>query len=145
MKRFNEIKPLSNFDIIDYCRKLKIDNFIGVFMRDELNFKFKDNTCLVLNSDISSGKGIHWMCLFSKDGISYYFDSYGLLPPVEVLKCCKNKLKFYNEYPIQLDGKVEILCGHYCVYVLYKLYNGIDFEIILHELLNYGDLRNILL
>lgn len=143
MKTFNEIRPLSNFDIIDYCKKLQINNFVGVFMRDQLNFEFKDNTCLVLNSDISSGKGEHWMCLFSKDGVSYYFDSYGLEPPVEVLEYCKNKMRLYNTYQIQLDDIIQILCGHYCVYVLYKLYNGNDFDSILQELLRYGDLKNI--
>lgn len=145
MKTFNEIKPLSNFDIIDYCKKLKISNFIGVFMRDELNFIFKDNTCLVLNSDISTGKGIHWMALFSKNGVSYYFDSYGLQPPNEVLIYCKNEKRLYSEYQIQLDDKIEILCGHYCVYVLYKLYSGNDFDSILQELLHYGDLKDIFL
>ena len=30
------IKPLSNFDIIDICKQRKINNFKGVFMRDEL-------------------------------------------------------------------------------------------------------------
>lgn len=144
MKNFNEIKPLSNFDIIDYCRELKINNFKGVFMRDELtSYKMNNDECLVLNIDISTGKGIHWMCLFSKNDVSYYFDSYGLPPPIEVLQYCINRERYYNQYPIQFDDKVEILCGHYCVYVLYKLYNGFDFERICIELYKYGNLENI--
>jgi hypothetical protein len=149
MKRFKKIKPLTNFDIYDIiecCKKLQINNFKGVFMRDKLNnTKFNDNECLILNSDTSDGKGIHWMCLFSKNGASYYFDSYGLPPPTEMLLYCKNKNKnrIYNELPIQLDDKVEILCGHYCVYILYKLDNNYDFETILQELYKYGTLENI--
>src|ERR1041384_7301298 len=85
LKLFPELKPLSNFDIINYCNELHIDNFKGVCMRDELNnSKFSANESLVINLDVSSGNGIHWMCLFSKNGVSYYFDSYGLSPPREV-------------------------------------------------------------
>jgi len=36
---FKNIEPLSNYDIIDKCKELKIKNFKGVFMRDELNKK----------------------------------------------------------------------------------------------------------
>ena len=34
---FKSIQPLSNFDIIGMCKKLKIQNFRGCFMRDEIN------------------------------------------------------------------------------------------------------------
>jgi hypothetical protein len=113
-------------------------------MRDELNnYKFSANESLVINLDVSSGNGIHWMCLFSKNGVSYYFDSYGLSPPEEVLEYCKNKERYYSMYPIQQDDKLEILCGHYCIYVLYKLYNDYNFNDILEELLSYGSLSNI--
>ena len=36
MKSFSKIEPLSNFEIIKKCKELKIKNFKGVFMRDEL-------------------------------------------------------------------------------------------------------------
>ena len=37
MKRFfTEVHPLSNFEIIDVCKRLNIKHFKGVFMRDEL-------------------------------------------------------------------------------------------------------------
>jgi len=144
MKRFDEIKPLSNFDIIKHCSDLKINNFKGVFMRDELiNTKANNDESLIVNLDVSSGPGIHWMCLFSRNGVSYYFDSYGLSPISEVLEYCKNENRYYSEYQIQQDDKVEILCGHYCVYVLYKLYNGCPFNDILEELMKYGNLNNI--
>jgi hypothetical protein len=144
LEGFKELKPLSNFNIIECCKELDIGNFIGVFMRDELSkIKFSNNECLILNSDVSSGSGIHWMCLFSKDGVTFYFDSYGLSPPLEVLEYCKNKIRFYSTYSIQQDDKVEILCGHYSVYILYKLYNGFDFKDILLELCKCGSLNNI--
>jgi len=36
MDTFNTIKPLSNIDIISKCQELQIENFKGVFMRDQL-------------------------------------------------------------------------------------------------------------
>ena len=33
---FKDIQPLSNFDIIRICKKLKISNFKSCFMRDEI-------------------------------------------------------------------------------------------------------------
>ena len=72
---FTEWKPLSNFDIIKCCNGLKIGNFYGVFMRDELgNNKFSDYKCLVLNLNVISVEGIYWMSLLSKNNISCYFD-----------------------------------------------------------------------
>jgi hypothetical protein len=75
--------------------------------------------------------------------VSYYFDSYGLAPPAEVLDYCKSKERFYSEYRIQQDDRVEILCGHYCVYILYKLTNGYTFLEILEELKKCGTLRKV--
>ena len=36
MKTFETIKPMSDFEITDKCKELKIKNFKKVFMRDEL-------------------------------------------------------------------------------------------------------------
>jgi hypothetical protein len=103
-------------------------------MRDELN---KDRTstddeCLVLNIDHSDNEGTHWTCLFIKNGESDYFDSYGHPPPLEVLDYCKGKNRQYSSFKIQQPG--EVICGHYCVYVLYRLSNGHKFYDILDEL-----------
>jgi hypothetical protein len=127
---------LSNFQIIEKCKELKIKNFKGVFMRDELNknsvSKCTDNECLVLNIDHSNNDGTHWTCLFIKNRELYYFDSFGFPPPLEVLDYCKGKNGRYNSFKIQQYN--EVICGHYCIYVLYRLSNGFNFYEILDEL-----------
>ena len=62
-------------------------------MRDELNKNSKatSNECLILNIDHSSNPGTHWTCLFIKNGVSSYFDSYGLDPPKAVEQYCNHK------------------------------------------------------
>ena len=88
-------------------------------MRDELkNKKANHDECMVINIDHSANEGTHWTCLFIKNGVSYYFDSYGIEPPLEVIEYCKEP-RYYSSYPIQKMN--EVICGHYCIYVLYKL------------------------
>ena len=98
-------------------------------MRDELKGKVGENECIILNIDDSSGDGTHWTCLFNKNGICLYFDSYGFEPPIEVRKYYNG---YYNTFKIQTPK--EVICGHYCIYVLYKLSNGALFTDVLNEL-----------
>jgi hypothetical protein len=108
-------------------------------MRDELNKhrKSTSNECLILNIDHSSNNGTHWTCLFIKNNISYYFDSYGFEPPTEVAEYCKNGDRYYSSFKIQQND--QVICGHYCIYMLYQLNNGYDFYDILDELYRYNN------
>ena len=92
-------------------------------MRDELNKNRKStqNECLILNIDHSNSNGTHWTCLFIKNNISYYFDSYGYPPPKEIQDYCKNENRYYNSFKIQQND--QVICGHYCIYMLYRLSN----------------------
>ena len=134
MESFASVEPLSNFDIIAKCKELQIKNFKGVFMRDELNKnKASNNECLVLNIDDSSNEGTHWTCLFIQNNICIYFDSFGFPPPVEVEQYCYQiNERCYNSDRIQKAG--QVICGHFCIYMLYKLSNGFDFYRVLDEL-----------
>jgi len=105
-------------------------------MRDEIK-EMKDNECYVFNIDHSSNNGTHWTCLFSKNGESYYFDSFGIQPPLEVVKHCPNNHRLYNTFQIQKPN--EVICGHYCIYVLYRLSNGYKFDDVLDELYNFNN------
>jgi hypothetical protein len=108
-------------------------------MRDELNKQRKStlNECLILNTDHSSGNGTHWVSLFIKNGVAYYFDSYGNEPPEEVERYCKGENRFYNTFQIQQNDLNPVMCGHYCVYMLYRLSNGYKFYDVLNELYRY--------
>ena len=132
MKTFKNIEPLSNFQIIEKCQELKINKFKGVFMRDELSrMRPESDKCMVNNTDHSSNEGTHWTCLFITMGVSYYFDPYGFEPTLEVIKYCKGP-RYYSSFQIQKMN--EVICGHYCIYVLYRLSNGYDFYDVCDEL-----------
>ena len=68
-------KPLSNFEIIDAVKRLSLNGFRGVFLRDTLPKKAKFSGCGIFYLDSSSGDGTHWVMWFQKGKDKLYFDS----------------------------------------------------------------------
>lgn len=126
IKKRKDIKPLSNYDIINLARKLKIPHFHGVFMRDTLlltkkkkNRKVTKRECWILNHGSSQTNGSHWTALAKNWNTAFYFDSFGKLPPpLEVIKYLENNSDgavhlFYNAKKYQNYG--TSICGHLCL------------------------------
>ena len=84
-------KPLTNIEIIVAAKKLSLDGFRGVFLRDTLPKKSKLNECGILNLDSSSDDGTHWVTWFKKGKEKFYFDSYGVQPPSELIDYLKSQ------------------------------------------------------
>jgi hypothetical protein len=125
-------KPLTNLELLDAAKKLNILNFRGFFMRDDLPKKPKRNECGILNLDDSGGKGTHYVGWVKNREDKLYFDSYGLLPPTELLKYLGDPV-YYNSERIQPDN--EVFCGHLCLYVLKAIMNdGRNFQEIINDL-----------
>ena len=97
-------------------------------MRDALPDKTKDLESGIMNLDVSSGSGTHWTCWFkhskghiaqgSSKSMCYYFDSFGLPPPVE-FNTYMNCDIYHSTYQIQKLG--DVICGHLCIIVLYMM------------------------
>jgi len=126
-----ENKPLSNVEIQDAVRKLGVLGFPGVYVRDNLPSKPRRKECGILNLDDRTGKGTHWVAWHKKDGDKYYFDSYGVQPPREMLQYLQKPI-FYNTEKIQPKG--EVICGHLCLYVLKELSRGRNFQQVVNDL-----------
>lgn len=128
-------KTLSNFDLLEMTQH--IPNFRGIFMRDDLPKKPWLNESGILNLDESKGPGTHWTCWYKKGDLKIYFDSYGLITPVELQKYLKEKnIKkpsiMRNTDEIQPRGSK--ICGFLCVEVLTKLNDEKTFFNIISEL-----------
>ena len=123
-------KPLSNLEIIYAAKKLSLCGFRGVFLRDTLPKKLKLNECGVLNLDSSSGDGTHWVMWFKKGKDKFYFYSYGVQPPRELIAYLKSPI-FYNSERVQQNG--EMFCGHLCLLTLKQL----SLENNLQTIINY--------
>ena len=77
--------------------------------------------CGTLNLDNSQGNGTHWTAWIKNSNEKLYFDSYGLTPPVELLKYLKDPV-YYNSEQIQPNG--EVFGGNLCLHVLKKCESG---------------------
>ena len=122
-----ENKALSNHELIEYIKQLKIKHFRGVFMRDSLPKKPRTKECGIVNLADSLSDGTHWVCYFN----NCYFDSYGLPPPLEIVQYLGDNLE-YNIYQIQKSGQI---CGHLCLYFLNRITKGMVFNDIVFSLL----------
>ena len=70
-------KPLTNFDLEEYAKKINIPNFRGVFMRDSLPQTPNTNECGIVNFNKSSEPGSHWVAYYKAGDRRIYFDSFG--------------------------------------------------------------------
>ena len=72
-------------DLIRYASLLKIPDFRGVKMRDELPVKPHSIECGILNFNTHLQLGSHWTCWYKNGTTCYYFDSFGQIPPTELI------------------------------------------------------------
>ena len=57
-------KPLSNFELEDVVKRLKIPSFRGDFLLDTLPKKPNKKECCIVNFDKSGGPGTHWVAWY---------------------------------------------------------------------------------
>ena len=126
-------KALTNFELLDAVKKLKIKKLRGIFMRNELPRRPLDRESGILNLDGVSGRGTHWVCWYKNksEGENFYFDSFGVQPPNELIEYFSSPI-LYNTEKIQPDG--EVVCGHLCLFVLCRLSRGERFQKIINDL-----------
>lgn len=102
---------------------MKIPNFRGVYMRDNLpRGKPWKNESMVVNHDSIKNNGTHWTCFVKKGQNVYYFDSFGKLPPpLEILRYFGSDCNIqYNSFQYQQFN--TFICGHLCLMFIYNFY-----------------------
>jgi hypothetical protein len=122
----------------DLVRRLKIPNFRGVFMSNELPAIALADECGILNLDSSDGPGTHWTCWFvSSDTVSNngqnktYFDSYGAGVPVELQQYLGPSI-LHTDFQVQQFG--SNICGDLCVLLLLLQSKGRSFTDIILDM-----------
>ena len=126
-------KPLSNLELLEAARKLKIPNFRGVSLRDALPTTPKKKECGILNLDDTTGSGTHWVAWYKNGTEKKYFDSYGLQvqPPNELVDYPAPPILYNTERVQPYD---QVFCGHLCLYVLKQLGGGQHLQDIINSL-----------
>ena len=125
------VKSLNNLELDAAAVKLNLKNYRGTFCRNNLPKNIQKTECGILNLDDSYGPGTHWVCWFKDGDDKYYFDSYGLQPPTELISYLKPKI-FYTTECIQPQNTV--ICGHLCLHILKNLSRGEPMQLILNKL-----------
>ena len=115
--------PLSNIELEDAVKRLNIPDFRGCYCVNTLPKVMLKNEYGILNLDNSRGNGTHWTAWYVNNGKKIYFDSYGVDPPLELIKYLGPSIYCSTE---SIQPKGTVVCGHLCLYVLKKLSDGMD-------------------
>ena len=126
------IKPLSNFDLMDWINKLGISYFRGIYSRNGLPNKI-GKECGIINLDDKQGPGTHWVCYRNIGNVVEYFDPFGLIMPNEALNYfhTANKPIVYSIDEIQ--NRSTVLCGYWCLYYLLERQKGKSLLDVMHN------------
>ena len=128
----NDGRGTTNLELEEEAKN--ITNFRGVFMRDELNkLKILNNECGIVNLKPSWDNNGHWCCWYKNGNAKYYFDSFGVRPPKEVIKYLKSPIMFST---FQIQTFNESNCGEWCIYVLKKLSKGEYYTDVIADIVN---------
>ena len=134
-KPYNDGNGTTNLELEALANKLKLPHF-KYYMRDELkNKKLLNKECGILNLDLSKNEGTHHSCWWKNNKEKYYFDSFGIIPPKELIKYLKanNDLE-YSTFQIQQFNDSN--CSEWCLYVLNELSKGNNFENIILKIID---------
>lgn len=119
---FHKFRPLSNHDFNEHFKKNK--KFGGVFPKDLFPDNIQKGKFYIINMDDSIGNGTHWVCIcnkINKKNELVYFDSFGVVPPKQVLKTLKAKEEDVLFSNFQLQDVDSFYCGYYCIYVINEM------------------------
>jgi len=102
---------LTDTELEDLLQNVK--NFEGVYSKDLLPEKLKNNSWYIINmQDSDDGNGTHWTC-FRTGKILEYYDAYGFPPPMEVME--RQKKGGIDWTDKQIQNEKSTACGYFCV------------------------------
>ena len=132
-------RALTNFEICDLAKKLKIPNFVGCFMKNELPSNGpKTVESAIVNFETNEMTGSHWCAYRKVDNLKEYFDSFGGPVLAEIREYLGGPI--YRSI-VQVQHFDTPVCGHLCLYWLKSLSMGKSFENILTDMSSGGGIE----
>lgn len=104
---------LSNTEIEQKARTLRIPGFAGCFSKDNM-VRLRDGQCAVINIQDSVDEngqqlpGTHWVAAGVKNGQAWYFDSFGLGVPISVGRHLPKPIFHLGQ---QIQSETSTKCG----------------------------------
>lgn len=109
----------TNSWLINEAYKLKI-KMNGVLSKDELTNLSNGN--YILNLADHDDEGSHWVALNVNPTTIFYFDSFGIPPPMIIRQLSRGRQIIHNNEQIQNYNSG--FCGQYCLLFLYFMSKG---------------------
>ena len=121
-------KETNIIDLIALSRDIGLKNDPVVVMSDKLVGVPGNTKNVIINMAKTGSPGTHWVCFHNDKGIVSYFDSFGIIPIIEVDRFAKRhkKIVYYNTE--QLQDIRSGFCGENCILFLYCMENDISIE-----------------
>ena len=121
--------------------------FAGIFSSNNIPKRLKNKHFLVINTDIRSGPGKHWIAVVRLNGSIECFDSLGVNNDKKDF--ILNHFKFSGASQItyninQLQPSISALCGQYVLYYLFERYHNLDmdFDELVNEIFTDNVMKN---
>jgi hypothetical protein len=92
--------------------------FLGVFALDQVPpiIKKSANVKLIINLDPARKPGSHWVAIWRKDNIGYYFDSFGRRPPPQLVRwLVQNSDSWIFNSIVMQSPNDKTACGYLCL------------------------------
>lgn len=118
-------RALTHEEVAKYAKELNIQNFRGVYMRDQLPARPRYHESAVINLDNSTGPGTHYVAYVKRGRKVWYFDSYGDLPPPrELVHYFGSSANTFVYNTTRVQNMNTRSCGRLCLQFLYNTENA---------------------
>lgn len=108
----------------------KVTEFLGCFSRNELPpFPKTFPNSMIINTDHSSGPGIHWVALILLANECLYFDPFGVgILEAEILDYIKSRYQSFGYSNTCIQDIKSKKCGAFCVAFILSVKNKTDYN-----------------
>ena len=139
--KFNKHIPMSNFDLLDWCKYLNIP-INNVLSREESSPHNHKQALFIYNLEPSYMSGSHWVGTYVKNGIINYFDSFGMPPFQEIVNHAKRKNTTLLHQSDQIQNLLTTTCGYFCLYFLNEMSKGRSYYDLLKVFNSHNTMEN---
>ena len=117
-------------------------NFIGCFPLDDLpSLPQRMPVSLIVNTDISTRSGGHWLALVLREDECFYFDSFGL--PILEQAIIKYLEPYYGKVTysdVCIQHVQSTKCGEFCILFVKHVHSKSSYETFLSQF-NHIDIK----
>jgi len=102
----------TNIDLINMAQKNKIRLDYIIYKDEIFKISYSSGLSIIINMSSLGHQGTHWVSLYTDKDKVYYFDSFGSIPPEEVIAWSPKPVVF-NDYQIQHFSSE--MCGEHSI------------------------------